>query len=240
MLKLEHNTSYSIISKSELITNITIDYLLNLNQENGIYPERSIFGKSVIVSDTELPNKRHIVLSKVTRTSEDGFLTLNLDDYIPDLTFIMHNQLTEQNHDKLKYIKQKLKRKEPEIQFYLTSAILGTSLDTLTIDRVIDHHYKGIHTATERYQSLIDFVNAPSETQLYHLLNIFNEENHQQLINTISNLTYDTPDWVSSRFGDRIRDINFTRTLLKLALIILKTKNRDEFILAVLKGVIYE
>lgn len=240
MLTINHDTSYSVLSKSELITNITIDYILHLNEENGILPERSIFGKHTIVSDTEVPNKRRIVLSKIPRTTDDGFKTLNLDDDIVELTFLIHRQDIEQVLDKVKYIKQKLKKRDIEIQFYLTSAILGTGLETHIIDRVIDHHYKGIHTATERYQVLIDFVNSPSETQLYHLLNIFNEENHQQLINTISSLTYDTPDWVSSRFGDIIKDSGFTRTLLKIALTVLKTKSRDEFILSILKGVIYE
>lgn len=239
-MEIKHEQSYSINSKSEFLTNIVIEYLLSLNEDNGIFPERSIFGKCAIVSNTELPTKRSIVISPVPRNSDDGFQQLNIDDNVPEITFIMHGQNNDENYDKLKYIKQKLKRKEPEIQFYLTSAILGTGLDTQTIDRVIDTHYKGIHTATERYQTLIDFILSPSETSLYRLLNVFNDDNYQQLINTISTLTNDTPDWIITRFGEQLRGVNFTKTLLKLALIILKARDRDEFILSVLKGVIYE
>ena len=97
-----------------------------------------------------------------------------------------------------------------------------------------------LHTATERYQTLIDFVSSPNETSLYRLLNVFNDDNYQQLINAISTLTNETPDWINNKFGEQIRDITFTKTLLKLALIILKAKDRDEFILSVLRGVIYE
>lgn len=240
MLLIKPDTNYCLKSKSELLTNIVADYIIFKNEEVSIFTERSIFGKMLKVSDTEIPNKRQLVLSKIERELDLGFTLIDIDSSIISLTFEMNNMDTPEHEHHIKYLKSKLKKRDPEIAFYLTSAIMGLSnISTEAIDRILSDSYKGIHPISEKFQTIIEFVSSPTEVNLQRTLKVFNEEDYSSMIYCISSLTDNTPAWVTNRFGEQLQDATFIKNLLRIALIILKTNSREEFIIHTLRDIIY-
>lgn len=234
---LQADKSYALITESELIRTIATEYLIALNQKQNIFPQKSLFGKYIEFSNTATPTTRTIVISSQPR-HEKQIQNLNLDENLVEfVATITHTQIDK---DIQRYLKTKLRNHTPDIAFYYLSAITGLNrLNTYEIDKMLDLEYDGAHTSTERYQTLIDFISNPTEVSLFKLLQIFNEKDHQQLLNCITNLTNDTAEWITRKFSHILSDASFIKSLLKLTLIAIKSKSREEFILECLTGIIY-
>lgn len=234
---LQADKSYALITESELIRTIATEYLIEINRQLNIFAKKSLFGKYIEFSNTATPTNRTIVISSQPR-HEKQIQNLNLDENLVEFVATLTN--TQIDKDIQRYLKTKLRNHTPDIAFYYLSAITGLNrLNTYEIDKMLDLTYDGAHTSTERYQTLIDFISNPTEVSLFKLLQIFNEKDHQQLLNCITNLTNDTAEWITRKFGAILSDAGFIKSLLKLTLIAIKAKSREEFILECLTGIIY-
>lgn len=240
-MTITHNQSYAIISKSDFLKNIVTEFIYTINEEHNIYRNRTLFGKYIKQSNTDLPTSKYIILSDKERTDTDLIPTLDIDNNLPEICFhlyYMPQSEIEQYKQELKYIKQKTKNLNPEIAYYYICAIIGsTRITTDLIDTVLKRQHIGTYTTTEMTETLIHFINSPSETSLFKLITIFND--YQRLINSISSLTNDTPQWVTQRWGNILDTPEFIKTLLKIALIAIESNTQDEFIISVLKKIIY-
>lgn len=237
---IKPDTNYSLLSSSEFLRNMITNYVIMRNSEVGILTERSIFGKMLKVSDTDKPNSKSIIISYVERDQALKFETIDIDSHLVELLFEMHNFDKEVNEHHIKYLNQKLKHKDKELCYYMVSAVLGLpKITTDAIDGVINNTYKGIHTLTEKYRELINFILMPNETSLHRILQIFHEEDYGSLVYCISCLVDNVPAWIQQQYSETLEDIKFTRILLKIALIIIKSTNREQFILHILKEIIY-
>lgn len=234
--------SYALNSDSDMLKHIVANYIIELNKKHNIHIGNNLFGTALIVSDTAEPTARSIVLSKTPR-NHNKIKNLDIDSNIVDLVFEMQNIDKEVNKDSLRLIKQRLKNESPELKFFKVSAILATEPITIdSIDNAINLKYKGVHTVTEQMDILVEFIMNPSEINLQRVVKYFNEQGggYTKLINCMSLLTNDTPEWINGRYKQSIETTNFIKSLLKIALIVLKAPSRDEFILAVLKDIIYK
>lgn len=233
------DTSYTLLSSSEFLLNIITAYIASLNEEQGILRVPSLFKKQLIISDTASPSKKSIVISYKSRDSKE-FKEINIDDSLAKICFSMQSIDLEAHKNIIRYITNKCKKVQPEVAYYnvMICTHYISKLDTERVDKIFSNRYLGIHTAIEQYQTLVDFINNPTEVNLHHLLNMFNEDDFSRLVSAVSTLTNDTPEWLVRRFGDLLADHEFTRKLLKLAVIILKASSKEEFILYALKELI--
>lgn len=239
---IEPKQSYALVSSSDLLKHIVGNYIIELNRQHNIFVGANLYGISLVISDTAEPTARSIVLSKIARQNSK-IKELNIDENIPELVFEMQNIDREANKDTFRLIKQKLKNTAPELKFYKVSAIVATEPITIeSIENAINLKYKGVHTTTEQLDVLVEFIMNSNEINLQRVIKYFNEQDggYQKLINCITLLTNDTPEWVANRYKQTIESANFIKALLKIALIVLKAPNRDEFIVAVLKDIIYK
>ena len=237
-MKLTFGKSYAIVSKSEFLTNIVTEYLYTINEQKNIFRNRSLYGKFIKFSNTEYPSNKWIVFSTRERLDSDEIETIDIDNNLVEVCFSMYNLDTEQYKLPIKYLKQKTKKLEPEIAYYYICAVIGQDrIDTDTIDRVIERKHTGVYTTTEMVSVVIDFINSPSEVNLFRLISTLND--YQRVINTISMLTNDTPQWVYQKFGNVLDSTDFVKSLLKIALIAIKAENSEAFIVHCLKELIY-
>lgn len=233
---LIHNQSYCILSDSELLRNIVVEYLYYINENNGVFRKKSLYGKFIEVSNFSEPNKRTIVFSFKERVSPE-FKTINIDEDLVEIVFTMYGYNIEANKDFIKYIKRKIKNKNIEVAYYSVCALMSIEMSYENIDKVFERQYTGVHTTTEMYSVLIEFINNPNETNLFKMLQVFNS--YQRLINTISVLLDNTPSWVTQKFGDILGDAKFVKDLLRISLIVIKSETQEQFIVSVLKELIY-
>lgn len=237
-MKLTFGKSYAIVSKSEFLTNIVTEYLYTINEQKNIFRNRSLYGKFIKFSNTEYPSNKWIVFSTRERPDSDEIETIDIDNNLVEVCFSMYNLDTEQYKLPIKYLKQKTKKLEPEIAYYYICAVIGQDrIDTDTIDRVLERKHTGVYTTTEMVSVVIDFINSPSEVNLFRLISTLND--YQRVINTISMLTNDTPQWVYQKFGNVLDSTDFVKSLLKIALIAIKAENSEAFIVHCLKELIY-
>lgn len=247
MIELKPDTNYCLISKSEFLKNRVADYLVYINSKVDILTEKSIFGKYLMVSDTEEPTKRRVVISYKDRSSEE-FSKIDIDKNVVPLTMLTVgvDLSSEGGKQLLKMMSSKLARTEPEIAYYYAFAVCSDFIRTNEVDyergsQILNSKaYKGVHTATECYQGLIEFVQQPNEISLNKLIMLFNDDDYQKMINYLSNLVMDTPEWLSNKFNTILNNKEFIKNLLKISLIASKSKNRDYFIIMCLKEIIYQ
>lgn len=234
------NKSYALESKCPLFKTIVLDYLIELNRQQDIYVGSSLYEKSIKLSDTAEPSSRAIVISQVPRQSE-AITNINLDDSLVDLVFEMNSIDPIENKDNIRLIKQKTKRLDPLLRYYKVLAILGTSPITHeSITKALDYDYRGVHTTSEIVEVLVEFISHPSEINLQRLVKVVGVGNgYQRLLNCIGMLVNDPPEWVTQKYKTTLDSASFIRSLLKITLISLRSETTDEFILQVLKDIIY-
>lgn len=241
-MKLVPRVSYAILGSSEFLVNRVMDYLKCINIDDGVSTERNIFEAYMVESDTQVPNKSRIVLSRCKR--DDLFVTIDIDSDVVGICLILAG--LENCDDELKkFLKNNLRKYvqngDSELVFYYVSAVAGLEDPSVSEAMYIlsKYEYKANHSTVECYKTLIDFVSNPCETALSKLLLVFNEEDYQKMINCTSTLVNDTPEWIKKKFGGEIESAIFTKSLLNLSLVILESKSREDFILRVLKKMIY-
>lgn len=237
---LEYNKSYALVSKCPQLQAVVTSYLIELNRQHDIFVGDSLYEKSIKLSDTATPNSRQIVISQVPRDS-DTFTALDIDSNLVELVFEMNGMKLDDCKDYIRAIKQKTKRLDPLLRYYKLLAILGTqplSLDS--INDALELNYTGVHTTSEQVGLLVEFINNPTEINLQRLVRVFNESGYQKLINCITMLVNEPPEWVANKYKEILESAKFIKALLKVTLITLKAETRDEFILYTLKEIIYK
>lgn len=239
---IEANKSYAIVTQSDLLRNIATDFIVTINDKIGIYRKKNLFGKYIDISDIATPSKNKLVLSYKERNEPD-ITNINIDESIVPFTLFINNyniaEPDQETKDIITYLKHKSKRTNTETTYYNISVLLG--FDKITheqVDRVFDKKYLGIHTTTEIIDTLVDFVNQPSEVKLHKLISTTSD--FQRLINAISTLTNDTPEWVTRKYGDLLDTTEFVKSILKISLIAIRAENLESFILQILNDIIYQ
>lgn len=240
-MKLVPRKSYAVWSSSEFLVNRVIDYLKTINIDDGVSVERNIFEIYMVESDTQNPNKSRIVFSRCKR--DEDFINIDIDSNLVDLCLILSG-MSDCNEDLRKFLRNNLKKyiqNEPELVYYYVCAVAGFKDPSVSEAMYVlsKYEYKATHNTVDCYKSLIDFVSNPCETALSKLLLVFNEPDYQKMINCTSALVNDTPEWIKKKFGSEIESSSFTKSLLNLSLVILNSKSREDFILRVLKEMIY-
>lgn len=243
---LQTGQSYAIIGKSEFLVNILMGHIVSLNIEEDWDFEASIFGKYMEISDTAEPVlDERIVFSYIER---DAFPTINIDeDFIEIFYYILMGG--DESEEFLAYSKKYLGKKNPDIVFYYMYAMSEVALnddDEFSFKKaeyILNHYnYKGTHTYMEKMKSIITFVKTPSEKHLSEMLLVMNEEEdpYSSLIRIISAIANNTlPRFVHDRYSNMLEDMNFQKNLLKIAVAILQAESIEDFILLLVKGIIY-
>lgn len=206
---MKPRTSYCILSdKSEFLRHVVTKHLLAINLKDGVYPDRSLFGSYVLVSDNDdpIPNKRFIISTK-----DRGFAIINLDeDPLPTLYEILAIECTEYK----RFVRHKVYNKHgvtPESLYYymilLRDCIKADgSLNTTRAELIIDNYrYANRSSMLEKYRSLNNYVTKPSEETLFALIKVFSDDQDEQrrfrslafLIKNI--LNGDVPSYIESR-----------------------------------------
>ena len=110
------------------------------------------------------------------------------------------------------------------------------SLNQTKAAYVIDKYkYKGVHTMTEKYQVVMEFVQNPSEMSLYKLLSIFNEtggggfDSLKYVLGVL--VEGQLPPYLIDRFDKILSDPRYTVNLFKISVALLKTEEQEDFIL---------
>ena len=244
---LETGTSYSIIGKSDFLVNLILGHIVSMNMEEDWDFEASIYGKYMEVSDEAEPiEDEKIIFSYIER---NGFTTIDIDtDFISIFYHILMED--EECEEFLDYSKKHLSRKQPELVFYYMFAMAEVSIDDdlefsyKKAEYILNHYkYKGTHTYMEKIRAIVTFIKTPSEKHLSELLLIMNEEEdpYKSLINVIGAISNDKlPKFVKDKYGNMLDDMNFQKNLLKIAVAILQSDTIEDFILSLLKGIVYD
>jgi len=244
---IQTGKSYSIIGKSDFLVNLLLGHIISINLEEDWDFEASIYGKYMEVSDTAEPiEDEKIIFSYIPR---EGFPLINIDeDFIDIFYFLLMDG--ENNDEFLAYVKKHLSRKQPEIVFYYMFAMAEKAItedndfNFKKAEYILNHYkYKGTHTYMEKMKSIVTFVKSPSEKNLSDMLLIMNEEEdpYSSLVNVIGAIANDTlPKFVKDKYSNMLEDMNFQRNLLKIAVAILQSKTIEDFILSLVKGIVYE
>jgi len=238
-------TNYSIIGKSDFLVNLILGHIVHINMEEDWDFEASIFGKYMEISDEAEPiEDEKIIFSKKER---NGFTTINIDEDFIDIYYslLIEDELPEF----LDYCKKFLSRKNPELALYYMFAVCEVAIDEdlefnyKKADYVLDNFkYKGTHTYLDKVKTVITFVKNPSEKHLSDMLLIMNEEEdpYHNIINIIGAISNETlPKYIADKYSSTIEDYNFQKGLLKISIAILQAETIEDFILTLIKGVIY-
>lgn len=245
--EMQTGQSYAIIGKSDFLVNLILGHIVSMNMEEDWDFEASIYGKYMEISDTEepIPDEKIIFSHK----EREGFPTINIDeDFIDIFYYIIFSG--EEVEEYYEYCKKHLGRKKPEIVFYYMFAMAENAVDDdyefhfKKAEYILHHYkYKGSHTYMEKVKSIITFVKTPTERHLADMLLIMNvEENpYTSLINVMGAMANNTlPKFVADKYSNMLEDMNFQKNLLKIAVAILNAETIEDFILSLVKGIIYE
>ena len=142
---LTPRTNYALIEKSDFARTIVTEYIIKLNMDKGLHYGPSLFADSIVVSDTDTPNDRKIVLAYKER---GNFHTIELDkDFIPVFAQIIGIQ----SPDFLKFCRTNLGKKQPDLAYYYMTVLASFasnddgSLNPTKAAYVIDKYkYKGV------------------------------------------------------------------------------------------------
>lgn len=243
---LSTGQSYSIIGKSDFLVNLILGHIVSMNMEDNWDFESSIYGKYMEVSDTVEPiANEKIVFSYIERTD---FPVIDIDeDFLKIFYYLLLNG--EDCEEYFEYCKKHLSRKPPELAFYFMFAMMEIAVnDDLEFsykkaEYILNHYkYKGTHTYMEKMKAIVTFVKNPSEKHLSELLLIMNEEEepYSSLVNVIGAIANDSlPKFVKDKYGNTLEDMNFQKNLLKIAMAILQSEHIEDFILSLVKGIVY-
>lgn len=236
--------SYSIITKSDIVFNLILGYIYDISEPLGIYKAKAIFGKYILISDTALPAKNRVVISRKER-SEEEFESINVNYAFVQ---IFAQMLDNDDKEFLAYCKKHLKKNKIEVAYYYMCAISTTcftdgEFNEAKANLIINSHsYRGVHSVSDKYATLISFVSYPTEENLSELFFAFNDENggFDSLISLVSIIVEESkiPEYIVQKYSDDLNDPLFIRGLLTLCTALLNTKTKDEFILYCLLHII--
>lgn len=242
---LETGISYSIVGKSEFLVNLVLGHIVAMNLEEDWDFESSIYGKYMEISDTLEPIKdEKIIFSKKIR---EGFPVIDLDEDFLDIFYYILLDGEEIEDFKI-YIKKHLAKKPPELVFYYIFAMIEVAIQDgefnfKKAEYVLHHYkYKGVHTYLDKVRAVVTFVKTPSEKHLSELMLILDEEQepYASLIHIISAIANNTlPKFVNDKYSNLLEDMNFQKNILKVSVAILQSETQEDFILTLVKGIIY-
>lgn len=253
---LEPKKSYCIIldentkdNSESFAVNIIMRYIIELNLKEGITFGRSIFNNSMIISDTEYPNPRCIVLSRVNRKHQD-FELINVSENKWELLFEVigiNPKANEAMKELAKFLKINLKlEKNIDILYYYITNIYQVAY-TNKEGGVFDNNkasvalklfkgiYKGSNSRTERLVATINFIKNPKEDLLYEMLKAYSND-YKAIAGNIQALAEDRlPKNLVDMFQEVINSVSFTKNLLQIMSYVVLSEDYNEFILNCLK-----
>ena len=241
---MKADQSYCILTKSDFVFNLLCGYLFKINKEAGIYKGKTLFGKYITYSDKAVPSDKRLVITRV-KNDNALFQTITIEkaiDFIP----LAIEMVGVNNKEFSSYCKMHLKRKNIDSIFYYVSSMQVKCLDdnnrfNETIANYITKYtYKGVHTVTEKYNAIFDFISNPCSKSLYHLLNLYNDANggFDAMVSTIANIVdgEKVPHYLSDRVNELFNDTYLLKNLLNISTALLKTRIKEEFIIAMSSG----
>lgn len=236
--------SYSILTKSDFVFNLIMGHIYAISEPLNIYKTKAIFGKHIEISDTAVPSKTKVVISRKER-EEKEFHTVTVSTSFVDLFSTLLGVDNEEFKD---FCKKNIKRSKIEIAYYYMAAIANSCFEgdeflAVKANTIVNtYSYKGLHSVSDKYSALIDFVSLPNEVHLNELFLTFNDENggFDSLVSLISLIVENqkVPEFIIQQYGDDLNDPNFLRNLLLICTALLTTKSREEFILYSLVNII--
>lgn len=253
---LQAKKSYCIIldettkdNSESFAVNIIMRYIIELNLKEGITFGRSIFNNSMIISDTEYPNPRCIVLSRVNRKHQD-FELINVTENKWELLFEVigiNPKANEAMKELSKFLKANLKlEKSIDILYYYITNIYQVAY-TNKEGGVFDNNkasvalklfkgiYKGSNSRTERLVATINFIKNPKEDLLYEMLKAYSND-YKAIAGNIQALAEDRlPKNLVDMFQEVINSVSFTKNLLQIMSYVVLSEDYNEFILNCLK-----
>ena len=255
---LEPKKSYCIIldentkdSSESFAVNIIMRYLIDLNLKEGITFGRSIFSNSMVISDTEFPNPRCIVLSRVNRKHQD-FELINVSENKWELLFEVigiNPKANDAMKDLSKFLKANLKlEKSIDILYYYITNIYqvaysnkdGGVFDSNKASmalKLFKGIYKGSNSRTERLVATINFIKYPKEDLLFEMLKAYSND-YKAIASNIQALAEDRlPKNLVDMFQEVINSVSFTKNILQIMSYVVLSEDYNEFILNCLKMV---
>jgi hypothetical protein len=183
--------NYVILSeKSEFLRNLVIKFIVKLNIDDKVYPQPSLFGQHIIVSDHKDPNAKQFVISHKRRTDE-GWHVIDLDsDPLPTLY-----EMLEINSRECKlFIRNKVYGRGsalPNTLYYYCVLLRGCIIETpegeengfnhTKANLIIDNYnYKSTSSALDKYKALNSYVVTPTEESLFTLVKVFSNTADQR------------------------------------------------------------
>lgn len=227
---LHPKKSYGLSSKSEFFKKVVINHLVHLNESQGIHKSMSVFGTYFLIDDVHVPAKNRFIISAIKR-DEKGFTNIDLDknwnkimsqlfgiDYNPSLSKLITKNTTM---DRLYHVFA-----------LLTGSTTNKTINNDTFKRVISGEAKLSHSYGHKLNSLIMFVNNPTNPALTELLTSIDESSYGWMVSAIDNIIN---NGLSPYYADKYSHITstneFIKNLLKIAAILLKTDNFEDAIL---------
>ena len=252
---LQAKKSYCIVldedskdNSESFAVNIILRYIVELNLKEGMTFGRSIFNNSMVISDTEFPNAKTIVISRINRKHQD-FELINVTENKWELLFEVIGIKPKDNEamkELSKFIKVNLKNeKNIDILFYYIINIFQVAYNDKneTFDsnkagtalKLFRGIYKGSNSRTERLVSTINFIKNPKEELLYEMLKTYSND-YKAIAGNIQALAEDRlPKNLVDMFQEIINSASFTKNLLQIMSYIVLSEDYNEFILNCLK-----
>lgn len=177
---LEPYTNYSLISsKNEQLKHIVTKYILNLNIEQGLYTEPSLFGACILVSDTVKPAKNRYVISYCARPD---FIVLNLDkEPLPILFEILGFQLKEAKSFITNFLYKNPKINPKNIYYYLLlmkdCEQADGNFNYTKAKKILEtYQFSKVTSLFKKYKALNTFINQSNEANLVNLIQTLGDQ----------------------------------------------------------------
>ena len=231
---IKPDTNYALMCQDEQILNIVISYITHINIQVNILPLKSMFNKHLIISNTETPSNKKVIISTQERDSS-LFINLNLNDLYIDLLLTIYSLTLEPNL--IRAIKQKARFNQPNVILNLILRLANHPVPTIdTINILLDDMQS--YSLLEYYQCLISFITNTTESNLLTLIDAFKYD-YNKLCYLNGTLNNEPPAWILTKYSTQLNSHKFRRNLLKVSLIMLKAKSMQEFSLICLRECIY-
>ncbi len=207
---MQSKTNYSVIStKSDFLKHVVTKHILKVNQDDGIYPTRSMFGSYVVVGNKEnpIPNKKYVIAHE----EKPDFKIINLDE---DPLPVLYEILKITSKDYKSFVRNKVYKKPGvnpnSLYFYmilLAECVREDGALNLTkAELIIDtYKYQAKSSTLDKYKSLNSYVQDPTEENLFSLIKVYSDQ--PDLKKRFINIAYtiksildsEVPDYIESR-----------------------------------------
>lgn len=177
---MKSKTNYSILSeKSDFLKYIVSKHILALNQADGVFPDRSLFGAYILVGDKEeaIPNKKYVI-SFVERTD---FKILDID---ADPLVLLYEILEIDSKDYKLFVRNKVYSNKSvnlnSLYYYmilLKDCIKEDKTLNMTKAELIINSYKYASKSStfDKYRALNSYVLRPDEESLFEVIKVFSD-----------------------------------------------------------------